>query len=165
MEMKTNQKKCGHVWRRLTVMSHSFAWLHLELTCSWTCQKFGSRMSDNWLTCWSNVPSLTVSTTSSFPLSPFPSATVSLNLYIPSTRLESLSTAWWSLLLMTSCYVCRESKSDIRGTKRLVSENICSVEGNSAGIFVSKVSPGTFVIKVKWMPIIFGGIKLPFWVR
>ena len=35
-----------------------------------------------------------------------------------------------------------------RGTKRLVSANICSVEGNSAGIFV----------------IIFGGIKLPFWV-
>ena len=53
----------------------------------------------------------------------------------------------------------------IRGTKRLVSINICSVEGNSADIFVSKVSPGIFVIKVKWMPIIFGGKKLPFWVR
>ena len=51
------------------------------------------------------------------------------------------------------------------GTKRLVSVNICSVEGNSAGIFVSKVSPGLFVIKVKWMPIIFEGMKLPFWVR
>ena len=44
-------------------------------------------------------------------------------------------------------------KTDIltpnRGTKRLVSVNICSVEGNSAGIFVSKVhvSPGIFVIK------------------
>ena len=37
----------------------------------------------------------------------------------------------------------------IRGTKRLVSVNICSVEGNSANIFASKVSPGIFVIKVK----------------
>ena len=37
----------------------------------------------------------------------------------------------------------------VRGTKRLVSENICSVEGNSAAIFVSKVSPGIFVMKVK----------------
>ena len=37
----------------------------------------------------------------------------------------------------------------VRGTKRLVSENICSVEGNSATIFVSKASPGIFVIKVK----------------
>ena len=36
-----------------------------------------------------------------------------------------------------------------RGTKRLVSVNICSVEGNSAAIFVSKVSPGIFVIKEK----------------
>ena len=36
-----------------------------------------------------------------------------------------------------------------RGTKRLVSVNICSVEGNSADIFVSKVSPGIFAIKVK----------------
>ena len=36
-----------------------------------------------------------------------------------------------------------------RGTKRLVSVNICSVEGNSAGILVSKVSPGIFLIKVK----------------
>ena len=27
------------------------------------------------------------------------------------------------------------------------SVNICSVEGNLAGIFVSKVSPGIFVIK------------------
>ena len=35
------------------------------------------------------------------------------------------------------------------GAKRLVSVNICSVEGNSAGIFVSKVSPGIFVIKIK----------------
>ena len=35
-----------------------------------------------------------------------------------------------------------------RGSRWLVSENICSVEGNSAGIFVSKVSPGVFVIKV-----------------
>ena len=36
-----------------------------------------------------------------------------------------------------------------RGTKRLVSVNICSAEGNSAGIFVSKVSPGIFVVKQK----------------
>ena len=36
-----------------------------------------------------------------------------------------------------------------RGTKRLVSVNICSVEGNSAGIFDSKVSPGIFVVKEK----------------
>ena len=28
------------------------------------------------------------------------------------------------------------------GTKRLVAVNICSLEGNSAGIFDSKVSPG-----------------------
>ena len=48
-----------------------------------------------------------------------------------------------------------------RCTKWLVLVNICSVEGNSAGIFVSKVSPAIFVIKVKWMPIIFG----IFWVR
>ena len=34
-------------------------------------------------------------------------------------------------------------------TKRLVSVNICSVEGNSASIFVSKVSPGIFVEKEK----------------
>ena len=40
----------------------------------------------------------------------------------------------------------RKSKYN-RGTKRLVSVDICSVEGNSAGIFVSKVSPGIFVIK------------------
>ena len=36
-----------------------------------------------------------------------------------------------------------------RGTKRLVSVNICSVEGNSADIFVSKVSPGILVVKEK----------------
>ena len=36
-----------------------------------------------------------------------------------------------------------------RGTKRLVSVNICSAEGNSAGIFVSKVSPRIFVVKEK----------------
>ena len=52
-----------------------------------------------------------------------------------------------------------------RGTKRLVSVNICSVECNSAGIFVSKVSPGIFVVKEKLMPVIFGSVKLPFWVR
>ena len=43
-----------------------------------------------------------------------------------------------------------------RGTKRLVSVNICSVEGNSASIFVSKVPPGILVLnKGKWMRIIF----------
>ena len=31
----------------------------------------------------------------------------------------------------------------------VVSVNICLVKGNSTGIFVSKVSPGIFVIKVK----------------
>ena len=36
-----------------------------------------------------------------------------------------------------------------RGTKWLVSVNIRSVEGNSPGIFVSRVSPGIFVMKVK----------------
>ena len=35
------------------------------------------------------------------------------------------------------------------GTKRLVSVNICLVEGNSAGISVSNVSAGIFVIKEK----------------
>ena len=39
--------------------------------------------------------------------------------------------------------------SFIRGTKRLVSVNICSVKGNSADIFGSKVSPGIFVVKEK----------------
>ena len=34
-----------------------------------------------------------------------------------------------------------------RGTERLVSANIRSVEGNSAGIFVGKVSPGIFLVK------------------
>ena len=33
----------------------------------------------------------------------------------------------------------------IRGTKRLVSVNIFSAEGNSASIFVSNVSAGIFV--------------------
>ena len=37
----------------------------------------------------------------------------------------------------------------LRGNKGLVSVNIYSVEGNSAGIFVSKMSPAIFVIKVK----------------
>ena len=36
-----------------------------------------------------------------------------------------------------------------RGTKRLVSVKFCSLEGNLAGIFVSQVSPGIFVIKSK----------------
>ena len=37
----------------------------------------------------------------------------------------------------------------LRGTKRLVSVNVCSVEGNSADIFVSEVSPGILVVKRK----------------
>ena len=41
------------------------------------------------------------------------------------------------------------SRVNSKGTKRVVSVNICSVEGNSAGIFVSKLSTGIFVIKVK----------------
>ena len=53
----------------------------------------------------------------------------------------------------------------VRGTKRLVSISNCSVEGNSAGVFVSKVSPGILVVQRKRMPIIFGVMKLPFWVR
>ena len=64
------------------------------------------------------------------------------------------------LSLRPSSTVCNASHLDpffvrtlpfefIRGTKRLVSVNICSVEGNSAAIFVSKVSPGIFVIKEK----------------
>ena len=36
-----------------------------------------------------------------------------------------------------------------KGPKRLVSVNIYLVEGNSAAIFVSKVSPGILVIKEK----------------
>ena len=45
--------------------------------------------------------------------------------------------------------ICVQNIVTFRGTKRLVSVNICSVEGNSADIFVSKVPPGIFVIKVK----------------
>ena len=40
-----------------------------------------------------------------------------------------------------------EIVAGIRGTKRLVSVNICLVEGNSADIFVSKVSPEILVVK------------------
>ena len=36
-----------------------------------------------------------------------------------------------------------------RGTKRLVSVNICSVEGNSVGVFDSKVTPRILVVKEK----------------
>ena len=45
--------------------------------------------------------------------------------------------------------IAREQAALFRGTKRLVSVNICSVEGNSADIFVSKVSPGILVVKRK----------------
>ena len=47
----------------------------------------------------------------------------------------------WSVCSFASCFD--------RGTKRLVSVNICSVEGNSADIFFSKVSPGIFYNKGK----------------
>ena len=66
---------------------------------------------------------------------------------------------------MTTSSVAESQPECFKGTKRLVSVNICSVEGNSAGIFDSKVSPGIFVVKENWMPIIFGRIKLSFWVR
>ena len=39
--------------------------------------------------------------------------------------------------------------SHYRGTKRLDSVNVCSVEGNSADIFVTEVSPGILVVKRK----------------
>ena len=42
-----------------------------------------------------------------------------------------------------------DSSAGFRGTKRLVSVNICSREDNLAGIFVSKVPPGIFVAKVR----------------
>ena len=38
---------------------------------------------------------------------------------------------------------------ELRGTKRLVSVHVCSTDGNSAGFFISKVSPGIFVIKAR----------------
>ena len=50
---------------------------------------------------------------------------------------------WGDLSWKARCE-CKEN----RGTKRLVSVHICSVEGNSAGIFVSKVSPGIFAINM-----------------
>ena len=50
-------------------------------------------------------------------------------------------------------------RSDYRGIKQLVSVNICSVEGNSAGIFASKLSTGIFVIKVKFNIYYFRRVK------
>ena len=47
-----------------------------------------------------------------------------------------------------------------RGAKQLVSVNICSVEVNSAGIFVSKVPPGIFVMKKEEFLLFSGGQKL-----
>ena len=55
----------------------------------------------------------------------------------------------WLKIIEQTCPGCCPAGSIFRGTKRLVSINICSVEGNSADIFFSKVSPGIFVIKVK----------------
>ena len=43
--------------------------------------------------------------------------------------------------------IIKGHSDDVWGTKRLVSVHMYSVEGNSAGIFVSKESPGIFVIK------------------
>ena len=45
--------------------------------------------------------------------------------------------------------MCPHLRLLIRGTKRLVSVNICSLEGNSADIFFSEVSPGILVVKRK----------------
>ena len=45
-----------------------------------------------------------------------------------STSGEAAKTLWENMEKLLPCF---------RGTKRLVSVNICSVEGNSAGIFVS----------------------------
>ena len=47
----------------------------------------------------------------------------------------------------------------LRGTKRLVSVNICSVESNSDAIAVSKVSPEIFVIIRKDECLLFSGDK------
>ena len=63
--------------------------------------------------------------------------------------------------------VPENSEGLFRGTKRLFSVNICPVEGNSAGIFVSKLSPRGFEIKEKMKTYyfrenktaIFGAIK------
>ena len=65
---------------------------------------------------------------------------------------------WAKQLKLTpwKCLWNEQLKTLSRGTKRLVSVNICSVRGNSADIFDSKVSLGIFVVKEKWMPIIFG---------
>ena len=46
-----------------------------------------------------------------------------------------------------------------RVTKRLVSVNICSVEGNSADVFVSKVSPAIFVYETKMTAYYFRSVK------
>ena len=40
-------------------------------------------------------------------------------------------------------------KTAVGGTKWLATVNICSLEGDSAHIFVSKMSPAILVIKVK----------------
>ena len=52
-------------------------------------------------------------------------------------------------LIYEIIYAFDSAHGRFRGTKRLVSVNICSAEGNSAAIFVSKVSPGIFVAKEK----------------
>ena len=50
-------------------------------------------------------------------------------------------------LVARLCSVSRVFRLCFSGTKRLVSVNICLVEGNSAGVFVSEVSPGILVVK------------------
>ena len=65
-----------------------------------------------------------------------------VSVFVPRIRLIDSS-------LVCDGSILRKTKGSNRGTKRLFSENMCSVEGNSAAIFVSKVSPGVFVIKVK----------------
>ena len=57
----------------------------------------------------------------------------------------------------TCTFSCKSEVISIRGNNCQDSVNICSLEGNSAGNFVNKVSPGIFVIKERCMPIIFGG--------
>ena len=69
------------------------------------------------------------------------------------TKIKGAVSRYFLLFFPASLFTSSEIKhvDEIltRGTKRLVSVNICSVEGNLADIFVSKVLPGIFVMKVK----------------
>ena len=73
---------------------------------------------------------------------------LSRNIVIGTSQYGSRLKCDYSRTLLTRTTKGNERQSEFRGTKRLVSENIRSVEGNSAAIFVSKVLPGIFVIKV-----------------